>query len=319
MHKFHAFWGVVHLSQKKYNSALTSFQNSLKFPSKDSDVHLYIAETYFRTKDYLKAFKNLDLLAPSHQQKVSYFLLKSRTLWQLNQKSQAYELLQTHPRNTHLVLKQMWSFLLESQLYQESLNFINRHWSLWQQKELLTFVANYKQKEQWDLAANLLEKMRWQWPNSTETVLELAQVYIKKQMRFSAATILEESARSLPSIAFEASAMIRDMGYPRRALHVNLLVEDERKSLKNRLSIYLELENYDLVSKLEPQLEIQGLLSDEDTRYAMAFAHFKSGAFGRSQNHLNQLTRDDLFRKAVEIKKLITTCEKQNWSCYETL
>ncbi|MCB0391772.1 MAG: tetratricopeptide repeat protein [Bdellovibrionales bacterium] len=319
LHKYYAYWGLVYISEKKYPEALLNLENSLKFYFEDTEVYLYLAEVQFQLEHYNEALKSLEKTSQEVRNKYTYTLLISKVYWELGNKSKAYNFLEEVKSPSVQIKKQMWSRLVESLLFQQSYDFLLKNWKIWDQQSLLTFAAIYKKEKQNDLALEVLERMRWEFPNSADVVLELAQTYLYKKMKFSAAMVLEESARSIPSLAYEASMMLRDMGFAYRALNLNLAVQDEGKALKNRLSIYLELEKYTLVSKLEPILEQKGLLSDEELRYAVAFAHYKTGAFKRSQTLLNQLTRDDLFKKAVEIKKLISTCKDQEWSCLETL
>ena len=321
LHKYHAFWGIILLNEQKYPEALEQLQKALTIQAENSETYLYLAEVNFQLQRYSAAIGALGKLDPELRQKLTYPLLLSKIYWAQGLKEKAYQVLVSFDseHSTEAIKKQMWSFLVESSLYNESYQFLLNHWSEWDEPTLLAYMTTYQQSKQWDYAMLLLERMRWQWPESAPVVIELAQIYMKKNMKFAASLILEESARTLPSLAYEASALLLEMGYPRRALFVNMWVQDPNKSLKNRLAIYLELENYQLVSKLEPQLEQKGLLSDEELRYAMAYSHYKIGAFARAQNLLDQLSREDLFRKSVEIKKLIEDCKTEEWSCSETL
>jgi len=58
-----------------------------------------------------------------------------------------------------------------------------------------------------------------------------------------------------------------------------------------------------------------GLLEDQDIRYALAYAYFKSGDFDRAEEQLGQLERADLFRKATELRRVMTQCADQPWLC----
>ncbi|MCB0355871.1 MAG: tetratricopeptide repeat protein [Bdellovibrionales bacterium] len=321
MHLYHSYKGIIYLHEKNYIEALNHLKLALTYDFSNTEIYLYLAEAYFQLKEYTSALESLNLIDKKVKTRTSYILLFSKINWALNKKELAYQILDsTDEKTAQTVLqKQKWMLLKDSELYQASWVQVQKYWYLWDEKTLLAYAANYRKDKQLDLALQLLERMRWQFPDSADTVMELAQVYIENKMTFSAASILEESARQIPEITYEAATMLRALGYARRALHLNMQVADEAKSLKNSLAIYLELENYQLVSQLEPQLEKVGLLKDEEMRYAVAFAHYKVGAFQRSESQLDQLSRPDLFKKAVEIKKLITNCKEHSWSCSETL
>jgi hypothetical protein len=57
------------------------------------------------------------------------------------------------------------------------------------------------------------------------------------------------------------------------------------------------------------------LLEDEDLRYAVAYALFKTGEFGAAEEHLSALNRPDLFRKAAELRRAIQDCVEDSWKC----
>ena len=62
-------------------------------------------------------------------------------------------------------------------------------------------------------------------------------------------------------------------------------------------------------------IEGDGLIEDEDLRYAIAYALFKTGEFGAAERHLAVLTRADLFRKAAELRRAMQDCRKDRWKC----
>lgn len=232
LHKYYAYWGLVYISEKKYPEALLNLENSLKFYFEDTEVYLYLAEVQFQLEHYNEALKSLEKTSQEVRNKYTYTLLISKVYWELGNKSKAYNFLEEVKSPSVQIKKQMWSRLVESLLFQQSYDFLLKNWKIWDQQSLLTFAAIYKKEKQNDLALEVLERMRWEFPNSADVVLELAQTYLYKKMKFSAAMVLEESARSIPSLAYEASMMLRDMGFAYRALNLNLAVQDEGKALK---------------------------------------------------------------------------------------
>jgi hypothetical protein len=66
---------------------------------------------------------------------------------------------------------------------------------------------------------------------------------------------------------------------------------------------------------MERDLTRLGLLDDEDIRYALAYAYFKTGDFEATERQLQQLTRPDLFRKAAELRSAIQDCAEDTWQC----
>ena len=66
---------------------------------------------------------------------------------------------------------------------------------------------------------------------------------------------------------------------------------------------------------MEIPLRRVGLMEDEDLRYALAYALFKTGDFDGAERHLAALTRPDLFRKAAELRSAIQDCAEDSWKC----
>ena len=62
-------------------------------------------------------------------------------------------------------------------------------------------------------------------------------------------------------------------------------------------------------------LHIDGLIEDEDLRYAIAYALFKTGEVSAAEEHLSALNRPDLFRKAAELRRAIQDCAGERWKC----
>ena len=68
-------------------------------------------------------------------------------------------------------------------------------------------------------------------------------------------------------------------------------------------------------ASMETPLRRIGLLNEEDPRYAIAYAFFKTGDFAAAERHLAQLERADLFRKAAELRRAIQDCREDSWRC----
>jgi hypothetical protein len=77
----------------------------------------------------------------------------------------------------------------------------------------------------------------------------------------------------------------------------------------------VELENFDLVAGMGDALYRNGLLENQDIRYAHAYALYRTGDFKASQQQLTKLTRPDLFRKATELRKAMDKCADAKWRC----
>jgi hypothetical protein len=100
-----------------------------------------------------------------------------------------------------------------------------------------------------------------------------------------------------------------------RALALNARITDQERKLKQRVGILVQLRRYEQVASMEDALYRVGLYSDEDVRYALAYARFKGGEFEAAEKHLTALTRPELFRKATELRRLMQDCADARWAC----
>jgi tetratricopeptide (TPR) repeat protein len=166
-----------------------------------------------------------------------------------------------------------------------------------------------------DEAARLLEHAQLIFPGSPEVRKVLAHVYIQREQMSAAADILHEAALLDPTLLGEAAELYRRSGQTYRALTLNSQLTDQPEKLRQRLALYLQLENFEQAAAMETPLRRVGLLDDQDLRYAIAYAQFKTGEFGAAEDHLAVLTRPDLFRKAAELRRAIQDCREDSWKC----
>jgi hypothetical protein len=66
---------------------------------------------------------------------------------------------------------------------------------------------------------------------------------------------------------------------------------------------------------MDRDLRRNGLLQDESIRYALAYAHFRTGSFERVDKLLSGISDPDLFRKATELRRSMEECGEQQWQC----
>ena len=118
-----------------------------------------------------------------------------------------------------------------------------------------------------------------------------------------------------PQLISEAAELYRRAGRTSRALMLNGQIRDQSVKLKQRLAILLELQRFEQAASMDEDLVRIGLLEDEDIRYALAYAVFKTGDFDGAEFHLQKLSRPDLFRKAAELRRAMADCSEEPWQC----
>ncbi|MCJ8277338.1 MAG: hypothetical protein MJK18_10895, partial [Bdellovibrionales bacterium] len=127
------------------------------------------------------------------------------------------------------------------------------------------------------------------------------------------------AARVNTDLAFEASELLRQVGKSYRSRYLNFQTLDPKKRLKQKLSLYLEEDNYHSLKLMIPQLRQHQLLEDEELRYAVAYSLFRTGDFKKSESYLRMIERDDLFEKSLKLRDEISKCKSETWACRETI
>ena len=257
------------------------------------------------------------------ERRVAYFILKAEIFWRMEKKLEAWKVLQAAERkkiSTIVIGKKRADYLIQEQLYLSAYDEIS---SLLGKKigkrDLLALSQLFRQKKQYELAIRLLQKGLFYWEKDPSLTLEIAQNYFLLQQNFSASLLVEESARVYPELAFEASEILRQTGQSYRSHYLNLLTLDPKKKLRQKMSLFLEEDNYSSLVALIPDLQREKMLEKEDIRYAVAFSLFQNGSFKKSQNYLNNISSDKLYGKAIELKREIQKCREDRWSCVESL
>ena len=166
-----------------------------------------------------------------------------------------------------------------------------------------------------DEAAAFLEEAQLNFPGSPEVKKVLAHVYIEREQLSAAADLLYQAALLDPQLLAEAAELYRRAGQTHRALTINSGLSDQPEKFRQRLALYLQLQNFEEAAAMEIPLRRVGLLEDEDLRYAIAYSLFKTGDFAAAEEHLAALNRPDLFRKAAELRRAIQDCAEDSWKC----
>ena len=92
-----------------------------------------------------------------------------------------------------------------------------------------------------------------------------------------------------------------------RKTRVGTVVSD-----KNDKTIVVSVER---AAHMESSLYRTGLLEDQHVRYALAYAYFSSNRFPQAHKHLEHLTEPELFRKGIELRRLMQMCKEEPWKC----
>jgi tetratricopeptide (TPR) repeat protein len=247
--------------------------------------------------------------------------MRAQSHWQLGNLEQAWQVLAAgasrFPDRAGDFTRRQVFLLVEQGLYQEAAELGQTFMAQGQAnvQDAMAIGNALREAGQTDKALRILEAARLEDPDNVRLARVLAQTWLDREQVLPAADILHEAARLDPELMAEAAELYRKAGWLMQALTLNAQVIDQSRKLKQRLAIFIELGRFDQASGMEPDLVRTGLLSEEDIRYALAYALFKTGRYDRAETHLAQLTRNDLFRKANELRRAMAQCAEEPWLC----
>ena len=250
----------------------------------------------------------------------SVYHLKAQANWLLEQRAGAIAVLdqatKIFPEDNSFLRRKVF-FLIELGLYQDAAELGQRYLSLsaGSADDYIAIGNALRQSGQIETALVFLETAQIKYPTNTTIKKVLAHTYIDQGSLHIAADIINDAAITDPELLPEAAELYRRAGQVYRALSLNGEILDQQAKFKQRLALLIELSRFEQAGGMETDLRRLGLLENEDIRYALAFALFKSGEFDRAEQHLSLLTRTDLFRKAIEVRRAIQDCEGSTWKC----
>ncbi len=318
--RYWALRGTVHQRRNEPELARDAFNQAIDAGRTDASIYLSIAQISFSLQDYEAALTAIERAGSEVERIASVYHLKAQANWLLEQHPQALAVLdqasQIFPEDNSFQRRKVF-FLIELGLYQEAAVLGEQYLqsTTGSADDYIAIGNALRQSGQVHEALGFLEAAQIKYPQNVTIKKVLAHTYIDQGSLHIAADIINEAAIIDPALLPEAAELYRRAGQIYRALSLNSEIADQQAKLKQRLAIFIELNRYEQAGAMENDLRRLGLLDNEDVRYALAFALFKSGQFDKAEQHLALLTRTDLFRKAIEVRRAMEECADNVWKC----
>jgi tetratricopeptide (TPR) repeat protein len=319
--RYHTLSGLVALNLDELPLAASHFEDAIAAGQQESVVWLYLAQAYFGQELYAQALDALDQAGADATRVPSVFLMRAQAHWQLGDYRSAWQWLgrgrAAFPDRAGDFVRRQVFLLVDQGLYQEAADLGLRFLESGEASsdDAVAIGNALREADQHREAAVVLEKARAADPDNPLVAKVLSHAYLDQGNTLSAADVMRTAAVHDPELVSDAAELYRRAGWLIQALTLNAQVIDQPKKLKQRLAIFVELQRFEQAAGMERDLERVGLLADEDIRYALAYALFKSGDFDTAEQHLQKLTRSDLFRRAAELRRAMEQCGDQPWIC----
>ena len=312
--------GMAHMRRNELEPARDALLRAVESGQAEAVVFVYLAQVNYQLQDYRATIDALDRADAALERVPSAYQMKAQSYWLLEEPVMALATLDqgalVFPDDPSFLRRKLF-YLVDLGLYKEAV-VQGRRYLQQSAGKLEDYVAlgnALRASGELDEAARFLEEAQLIFPDSPEVKKVLAHVYFEHGQPGAAADLLYKAALLDPQLLAEAAELYRRAGQTHRALAINSRLSDQPEKFRQRLALYLELQNFEQAAAMEAPLRRVGLLEDEDLRYAIAYALFKTGDFAAAEGHLAALGRPDLFRKAAELRRAIQDCAEDSWKC----
>ena len=318
--RYYTLRGMAHLRRNELEPARDAFLQAVDSGEAEALVFVYLAQVNYQLEDYRSAIEALDRAGAVVERVPSVYHMKAQAYWLLEEPVMALATLdqaaQIFPEDLSFIRRKVF-YLVDLGFFKEAV-IQGKRYLAESEGSVEDYVAlgnALRASGELDEAASFLEEAQLMFPNSPEVKKVLAHVYIEREEMSAAADLLYQAALLDPELLSEAAELYRRSGQTFRALTLNTQLVDQPEKYRQRLAIYLQLKNFEQAAAMEIPLRRVGLMEDEDLRYALAYALFKTGDFDGAERHLAALSRPDLFRKAAELRSAIQDCAEDSWKC----
>ena len=165
------------------------------------------------------------------------------------------------------------------------------------------------------VALSLLERARLAYRDNSDLIVELAHAWLDQDQPVMAADLFAEAAIFDQSLRMEAAELQRRNGRYYRALLLNAAVSDQKDKYRQRLGILVAMQSWEQAALMGDALRRNGLLEEDDIRYAYAYSLFKTGDYQMAGQVLSAVSRGEAFRRATALRQAMERCREARWQC----
>lgn len=320
LQRYHLLMGLISLKRSLYKEAVSNFEKLLEIGGGKPEIFLYLGQAKFNLRDFEGAIEALEKAGPEVRTNPSAMELLAQAYWQAEQPGAALTVAAEANKkftDTSKFARLEIFYLVKLGLYQElarrSATFVDRDDI--EPQDLAAIADSLRESGRLDEAQRILEAARLRFPDETVLDLALAATLLDKEQTLAAAMLYESVARLDPDKLIEAAELYRRAGRLERALYINARVADQKKKMRQRLQILLQMERFESIAAMEVRLSRLGLLEDEQIRYALAYGYFELRDFDASLRHIRRLESENVFQNGVELRKAIQQCNDAGWQC----
>jgi len=318
--QYYTLRGVISLRRKLWAPAAAFLQAAIQAGQKDPLARVFLAQAYAGSKRYKEALGALDAAGEAGRKTVGTWMLRARCWRMLGDKKAAYAALVAggtmFPKSIVFARRRVL-LLVELGLFQAAQQIGKRLFAHPDATaaDRLAVAEGMRRSGAHLRAAALLEDARLRYPHDRATAVLLARCWLDAGKIVISARRLDAASMRWPKLAVEAAELYRRAGMLNRALRTNARVLDPARKLRQRIGLLIELERYEAAATMAPALAKQCLQRDDELRYALAYAQFRSGRHRDAQRSLHGINDADLFARATELRRVMAACKEDASRC----
>ena len=320
LQRFYVISALLNVKRNNHQQTIEFIQKAKQLGKVEAVMDVYLAQAAYSTEDYQLAINALDSAGADIAKIPSIYHMKSQSYWNLQDSVNAIAVLEQAEK----IFPQDGSFPRRKVFYYIELGYNKEAMELGQSylnqfegkpEDFIAIGNAIKSTGDNENALEFLEKARLQYPHNLDINKSLAAVYINEEKYLSAARIIHEASFTNSELTKEAAELYRRSGNVFLALSLNSLIENQTEKLKQRLSILIQMENFEQAAAMEEDLLRTRTIADDNIKYALAYSFFNIGNYTKTEDYLSQITSSDLLSKVVELRKFIDNCRPQPWTC----
>ena len=284
------------------------------------EIYIYLSQAYYKAEQYMNAAHALDSAGEKGRTNASLFTLRAECYWKADQKGSAIDALSRGAKLFPIdatLLKQKFYYFAELKLYQAAIDAAKAYMSKIPAnvQEYISLAQMLQSGDEAEEAIKVLEEARLKFPSSAKVHILLGHYYNQKDMPHVTADLFEKGSVYDSNYLKEAAEMYRRNGELAHALYLNSMMTDKEEKTKQKVAIFISRGEFEKVIGLKDALDRYGLLTNDNMRYALAYAYYVVKDYENAEMHLKKIDDDELFSKATVIRKNIEKCKSNSLEC----
>ena len=312
--------GLLASRGRRWAQALHHLNGAVALGATQPSLHLMRAQAMYQLGQGVEVVDALDAAGEAGQATPALWMLRSRAWRRVDRFQQALDALvlgaARFPASLPL-LRERVLLLVKLGLNRDAATLgqllVRRDDATVQ--DVVTVAEALRRGRDLNAAARLLESARLRYPEQRKIAVQLAGTWLAMGKTYAAAGVLEAAALRWPELTTEAAELWRRAGRLHRALRLNGRVPQQKKKVRQRLGLLVDLGRFTQATALAPRARRLDLLKDDTVRYALAFAFFQRRQLKQAERFLRGIRDVELFEQAASLRQAILACRSDTNQC----